>query len=160
MRRRPPRSTLFPYTTLFRSTVIGDGHTVRITAEIAERVFGPAERAFSIDHPIGTEQASQQGRECGRCCQTREAAVEAELSGRVQFPQSGHELSAKYPAEDAHRQEEPGPCRNPPRSVRRQAAGWNHAMDMRMVQQFLIPGMEDAKEADVCSEVFLVASHR
>src|SRR2546426_195609 len=26
MIRRPPRSTLFPYTTLFRSRVLGDGH--------------------------------------------------------------------------------------------------------------------------------------
>src|SRR5260221_7828456 len=29
MIRRPPRSTLFPYTTLFRSPVIGDPITVR-----------------------------------------------------------------------------------------------------------------------------------
>src|SRR3712207_9398076 len=29
MIRRPPRSTLFPYTTLFRSTLYGDGKQVR-----------------------------------------------------------------------------------------------------------------------------------
>src|SRR3712207_7381868 len=31
MIRRPPRSTLFPYTTLFRSEVEGEGHLERIT---------------------------------------------------------------------------------------------------------------------------------
>src|ERR1035438_9623479 len=30
MIRRPPRSTLFPYTTLFRSIAIGDGHDARL----------------------------------------------------------------------------------------------------------------------------------
>src|SRR5438552_14913240 len=32
MMRRPPRSTLFPYTTLFRSVVCGAGHNSLITA--------------------------------------------------------------------------------------------------------------------------------
>src|SRR2546430_11544884 len=36
MIRRPPRSTLFPYTTLFRSvTVEGRGHTARVEARVA-----------------------------------------------------------------------------------------------------------------------------
>src|SRR2546429_1428953 len=34
MIRRPPRSTLFPYTTLFRSIVVFDGHS--ITAYVPE----------------------------------------------------------------------------------------------------------------------------
>src|SRR5882672_10203892 len=46
-------------------TVIGDRHAVRVTAEIAQRVLGPAERPFGIHHPIETEQSSQHGRECG-----------------------------------------------------------------------------------------------
>ena len=68
-------------------TVIGDRHPVRVTAEIAQRVFGPAERALGIDHPIGAEQPAQHGGERGRCGQARQAAVKAEFAGRVQFPQ-------------------------------------------------------------------------
>src|SRR3989454_2735494 len=42
MIRRPPRSTLFPYTTLFRSTDAGDGvELVQLTAR-PERVLPPA----------------------------------------------------------------------------------------------------------------------
>jgi hypothetical protein len=66
----------------------------------------------------------------------------------------------KDPAEDEYWQEKPGPCRNPPGVVGRQAAGWNHAMDMRMVLQFLIPGVQHAEEADLRPEVSVVASHR
>src|SRR3712207_7879315 len=37
MIRRPPRSTLFPYTTLFRSHTAGDSHTY-LHADDAERI--------------------------------------------------------------------------------------------------------------------------
>src|SRR2546430_9549275 len=37
MIRRPPRSTLFPYTTLFRSRHYGDAHSVRRGAQERER---------------------------------------------------------------------------------------------------------------------------
>src|SRR5205085_5016165 len=36
MIRRPPRSTLFPYTTLFRSVALGDGPPERRECEIAD----------------------------------------------------------------------------------------------------------------------------
>src|SRR5256885_8797287 len=38
MIRRPPRSTLFPYTTLFRSVAVGDGLGVHQAAGQLERV--------------------------------------------------------------------------------------------------------------------------
>src|SRR3712207_7340977 len=38
MIRRPPRSTLFPYTTLFRSGVLFITHDFGVVAEIADRV--------------------------------------------------------------------------------------------------------------------------
>src|SRR2546430_13316216 len=38
MIRRPPRSTLFPYTTLFRSVMVGDGSYLMLNSEIATSV--------------------------------------------------------------------------------------------------------------------------
>jgi hypothetical protein len=58
--------------------------------------------------------------------------MEAEFAGRVQFPQSGHELPPKHPAEETHWQEESAARRDPPRVIRRQPAGWNHAVYVRM----------------------------
>src|SRR5256885_3779594 len=60
MIRRPPRSTLFPYTTLFRSVVGRDRIQVQMREVIAE-VPGPYTR-----HP-----------ECGQCLNFMEAQLEA-----------------------------------------------------------------------------------
>src|SRR5438034_4258691 len=38
MIRRPPRSTLFPYTTLFRSEITHRGHLVQLHADVDERL--------------------------------------------------------------------------------------------------------------------------
>jgi hypothetical protein len=86
--------------------------------------------------------------------------VEAEFAGGVELPQSSHKLPSKHPAEDAHRQEEPGARRNPPGVVGRQPSCRNYAMDMRMMQQFLIPGVQHAEEAEFRPEVSFVASYR
>ena len=88
--------------------VIGDRYPVPLTTEIAERVLGSSERAFCIDHPLGTEQAPQHGRKGSWRSQTRQAAVETGLAGRMQFTQPCHELSPEDPAEDVHWQEESG----------------------------------------------------
>src|SRR2546430_8927345 len=49
MIRRPPRSTLFPYTTLFRSVHLGDGSVRRQSADAMAcaraRAAGPMKRA-------------------------------------------------------------------------------------------------------------------
>src|SRR2546430_3502377 len=52
MIRRPPRSTLFPYTTLFRSVAIGP--EPRQLAPDEERVRGPPERSQRqpVGHPV------------------------------------------------------------------------------------------------------------
>src|SRR5256885_10557909 len=62
MIRRPPRSTLFPYTTLFRSLLAGEdgapvGH-VRIQPLLAER--GQAEQAAARGHADGAQLAAGQ----------------------------------------------------------------------------------------------------
>src|SRR5947208_12301875 len=50
MIRRPPRSTLFPYTTLFRSGINSAGHTVRIHSSTSDRSGRPAFRVRSEEH--------------------------------------------------------------------------------------------------------------
>src|SRR5438105_8084793 len=46
MSRRPPRSTLFPYTTLFRSLLCRRGHITK--NEVGAIRIGPNETAFQI----------------------------------------------------------------------------------------------------------------
>src|SRR3712207_8823950 len=44
MIRRPPRSTLFPYTTLFRSFEVAHERTLRGLSKVPERVYYPGAR--------------------------------------------------------------------------------------------------------------------
>jgi hypothetical protein len=41
--------------------------------------------------------------------------------------------------------------------VRSEATSGDHAMDMRMMLQSLIPSMEHAEEADLCAEMSRIA---
>src|SRR5438128_4802085 len=55
MIRRPPRSTLFPYTTLFRShDAVADG--TRLDAEAGAHVVLAAERLHHLDSDDGREE--------------------------------------------------------------------------------------------------------
>src|SRR2546426_5540048 len=47
MIRRPPRSTLFPYTTLFRSALLGDGDLMPCTVPLADQ-HGAGGKATSV----------------------------------------------------------------------------------------------------------------
>src|SRR5438445_2384690 len=49
MIRRPPRSTLFPYTTLFRSPTAGQSAARSVLATMARR-FRPSRRSRSEEH--------------------------------------------------------------------------------------------------------------
>src|SRR5260221_11534525 len=50
MIRRPPRSTLFPYTTLFRSLVrVWDGYSHKQTAQLASHTDRIPSLAWSLD---------------------------------------------------------------------------------------------------------------
>src|SRR2546422_6819373 len=49
MIRRPPRSTLFPYTTLFRSLVGPSGAGKSTLADLVLRLYDPLKGSISID---------------------------------------------------------------------------------------------------------------
>src|SRR3712207_8985831 len=53
MIRRPPRSTLFPYTTLFRSLV--DVERVPLAARVPDRPLLDVPHAHPRVHPVGVE---------------------------------------------------------------------------------------------------------
>src|SRR3712207_8818521 len=55
MMRRPPRSTLFPYTTLFRSPV--DEHQAEVGQRVAESRHLPVQDGAHPARPVRVEQA-------------------------------------------------------------------------------------------------------
>src|SRR3712207_8040458 len=80
MIRRPPRSTLFPYTTLFRSADAG-GQARRVAAEL-----GPAHLAHRL---------AQDGRDLGRlpCRRAGEDRCEAVVAGASEHVRSEEHTS-------------------------------------------------------------------
>src|SRR3712207_7281651 len=62
MIRRPPRSTLFPYTTLFRSVVVDAERDEEDEDEQRERAVGRAD----VQHPVEDQRAEAQRRAVGQ----------------------------------------------------------------------------------------------
>src|SRR3712207_7959777 len=58
MIRRPPRSTLFPYTTLFRSTVDARGEVLELTSTVntmVDQLSSFADEVTRVAREVGTE---------------------------------------------------------------------------------------------------------
>src|SRR3712207_7263958 len=58
MIRRPPRSTLFPYTTLFRSPGRGAAHWVAFLEEVEGWLPAEAERVYAIADNLSSHRAT------------------------------------------------------------------------------------------------------
>ena len=74
------------------------------------------------------------------------------------FLQGFGELTSEHFCQHVHRKEELLLGRDPTRAIRRQSAGGNNTVDMRMMFELLIPTMQHTEEADVCSQMLRIAS--
>src|SRR5579872_2850748 len=128
-----------------------------VLAEVAKRVLRTAKRAFCIDHPFPTEQGTKPGRKCLPILKRDECSVETEFVLRMQCFKAIHKLAPKHFSENLDRQEESLLRVDPPGVVRSQTAGGNHAVNMRVMLEFLVPGVQDAEETDLSAETLRVA---
>jgi hypothetical protein len=84
-------------------------------------------------------------------------AVKLERAFAESSLECGDELTAEDTAEHFDGKEEGVAGRNPAIMVRSEAASGDYTVHMRVMLQSLIPGMEDAEEADLGAEVTGVA---
>src|SRR5665213_873892 len=138
-------------------SAVGDSDAVGITAEIAQRVFRAAEGWLGIDDPVVAEQGSEPCGKGSRFGKRREMAVELKLVLVEGGLQSGDELAAKDAAEHLDRQEETVSRRDPACVVGGEAASGGDAVDMGMMLEPLVPGVEHAEESDLRAEVAGIA---
>src|SRR2546426_4882856 len=69
MIRRPPRSTLFPYTTLFRSQVVGEAAEQRLAqVDVGLDQAGQDEAAGAVAHLRSEEHTSELQSPCNLVC--------------------------------------------------------------------------------------------
>ena len=84
-------------------------------------------------------------------------SVELECAGVKGGLESGDKLAAEDTAEHFDGKEEESARGDPAGVVRSETAGGQHAVDMGMMLQSLIPGMEHAEEANLRAEVTRIA---
>ena len=139
-------------------SAVGDSDAVSVAAEIAQRVLWSAEGRLGIDDPVVSEQGSEP---CGEGLwfrKWREVAIELKLVLVKGSLQSGDELAAKDAAEHLHRQEETVARSDPMGVVGSETSSGGHAVDMGMMLEPLVPGMEHTEEADLRAQVAGIAS--
>ncbi len=137
--------------------MVGDRDTMGVLAQIAKRMLRAAKRTFGVNHPFGAEQRTKPGGERFRIRKRGECSVETKFVFGMQFPQAIHELAPEDFTENSDRQEESFLGVNPARMVRRQTAGGNNTVNVRMVLEFLVPGVKDAEESDLRAEALGIA---
>src|ERR1700683_4127408 len=84
-------------------------------------------------------------------------SVELECAGMKRGLESGDKLTAEDTAEPLDGKEEGVGGGSPVRVIWSQTASGNYAVNMRMMLQSLVPGMEHAEEADLRAEMTRIA---
>jgi len=138
-------------------SAVGDADAVSVCAEIAQGMFRSAERPLGVDDPVVMEQDSEPGGEATWLGERCELTMELELAFSERSPQAGDELAAEDTSEHLDWKKEETARRDPTGVIWCEPAGSDHAVDMGMVLQPLIPGVEHAKEADLSSKVSVIA---
>src|SRR5260370_39030965 len=120
-------------------------------------MLGASKGAFGVDVPVLSEQGSQPGGEGFGVSEGLQVAMEAKLALLEVAFQDGDKLAAKDAAEHLDGQEEGVAWLDPVGTIERQSPGVQHTMGVRVMFEFLIPGVEHAKEADLGAEMLGIA---
>ena len=138
--------------------VIGDGDAMRVAAQVMEDMLGSTEGRLAVDDPIVVEQLPEKGGESLGWSKKLQATVEGELFPGKGALESGDELAPEDTTEHLNGKKEAMARVNPTSVVEAEPARRNDAVDMRMMFQLLVPGMEHAEEADVGTEMLRIPS--
>lgn len=112
-----------------------------IGAQISQGMLGAAEGTLGVDDPVLSEQGSQPRCKSARFSQMQQAAVELQRAGMKGVLEPGDELAAEHAAEHLDRKKEAARRTDPSGVVRREPAGSQDTVSVRMKLQSLIPGV-------------------
>ena len=129
-----------------------------VRAQVVEDILGAPERRLAINDPIPAEEWTQEGSESFWRGERLQLTVKAQLTFGESAFQSGDELAPKNPSQNRKGKKETATGGEPAVVVGRESSGGDHAMDMRMMLQFLVPGVEHAEEANLGAQMPGMAS--
>ena len=112
---------------------------------------------FAIDHPVMAEQLPEPRGEDLGLSEQFQIAIEAELPLATGALQGSHELTAKHSAKYLDGKKERVAGSDPAGVIGGQTTGGEHAMDMGMKLELLIPSVQHAEETDLSTEMSGIA---
>jgi hypothetical protein len=139
--------------------MVGDGYAMSVTAQVVEHMLWPPEGAFRVDHPVISEQFSEPRGESLWLSKQRQISVESQPAVAKGALESRHKLAAKDATEYLDGEKEGLAIFDPTGVIEGESAGRNHAMDMRVKPELLIPGVQYAEEADLGTQMRRIASN-
>jgi hypothetical protein len=139
--------------------MIGDRYAMSVTTQIVKHMLWPSEGTFRVDHPVVSEQFSEPGGESLWLSKERQVSVESQPAVAKGALESRNKLAAKDATEHFDGKKEGVASFDPVRVIGGESAGRNHAMDMRVKTEFLIPGVQYAEETDPRAEMSGIASN-
>jgi len=77
--------------------MVGDGHVMGVTAQIAEHILWPSERTLCIDHPVLSEHWSEPRRKGSGLSEELQVYMKVELA----LPKGAFECVVELAAEDS-----------------------------------------------------------
>ena len=125
--------------------VVSDGDAVGVAAEVIEDDLGAGESGFGIDDPILFVERTEERMK-------RVRVGKGDASFGVSGFQVVEEFAAEHKRERFDGKEKSGWRRDPGRSIKRQRAAGDGAVQMDMRVEFLIPGVEDAGNPEFTAE--------
>ena len=132
---------------------IGDGHTMRVTAKVFQHGLGRGEGPLGVHDPLLAFKGAAElvppmggGQGLGS---TEELKLVLAAGGIEQI----EEFGAKNDAEGMNVKQEVGSCRNPARAVEGKRAAWDQTVQVKVIQQGLIPGVENGEETDLAFQM-------
>ena len=128
-----------------------------ITAQITEHMLWSSEWTFRVDHPVLSEQWSEPRSKGFRLSEELQVSMKVELAVMKGALEHFVELAAEYAAEHLDGKKEVVAWLDPAGVIGRQPTCQHHAMYMRVKFKFLSPGVQDAEEADFCTEMLGIA---
>jgi len=139
---------------------IGNRNTMGVSAEIAQHLIGSTERRLAVDHPSRPIKLTDQTPKQFGLSQAAKQAVKLELARSVSLLERFEKLAAEDFAENPFWKKKAIISRaHPMGMIARQTAGSDDAVNVGMMLQFLIPGMENAEESNLAAEALGVCGN-
>jgi len=139
--------------------MIGDRDAMGVPGQIVEHVARTAERRLRVHDPVVMEERAEPGPEGRLVGEMPEVRRQREGARAKRPDQARDDLSAKHATQDLHGEKEGRGRMHPARPVGRETAGGHDAVHVRVVQEGLPPGVEDAQKDERRAKVLACARH-